>query len=87
VFSRQDFSLLSADFFLHIFCGQVLFAKDRAADNGLTRADKGQGHACYFFYRAATWTNTTEIYGAPSPPQLFVFWGGQTLTDFWPDFG
>ena len=52
----------------------VLFAKDRTAASALSRADKGGGHACFFYYRAATWTNATEEIYAVRCGDHKVYW-------------
>jgi hypothetical protein len=52
----------------------VLFATDRDADSALSRADKAAGHSCYFFYRAATWTNATEEIYAVRCGDHKVYW-------------
>ena len=52
----------------------VLFAHDRDADSVLSRADKATGHACYFFYRAATWANATEEIYAVRCGDHKVYW-------------
>eukprot|EP01052_Picozoa_sp_SAG31_P000778 SAG31_NODE_22_length_33849_cov_13.713096_26_plen_268_part_00 len=52
----------------------VLFNKNRPSDNGVTRADRDAGHACYFMYRAAAFVNASEELYAVRCGDHKVYW-------------